>query len=410
MVKFYFGVVMAAAFFSFIENADEVGYYWNSLISLPEMCSTWLANVKTAKSDWKKARNDLKEVMKDAKKSHDHDQPKIDSAKLEKKRANRAISISICCSCCPEPAEPGAANADAEKEAAQNRQAKIDKAGNRAPRENFFYAILGIPALALSIYSFILMFASEIVYEERKLGMFNPTNNHSVVDCTSDPGLQLAIVDIMHKLEENQFNGRNMLLFIGSTISLLISFSKLYRMCTNFNEEKAKDKAKNVPFGVCCYAEECVTEDNYPYVLTGLPDPEQKVDKICGIEEDSIGCGCCCCCKKCIKNNRKKEKDAAEQLRKKKEGDEGGSAANASDNLIDVEPWPTGFHGQHVITNPVYIDDEVGNDSLLAMLDTNGDGIVDDNELLGGAAAAFDPDGDGISGNHDPSFATKKAD
>ena len=53
---------------------------------------------------------------------------------------------------------------------------------------------------------------------------------------------------------------------------------------------------------------------------------------------------------------------------------------------------------------------EVGNDSLLAMLDTNGDGIVDDNELLGGAAAAFDPDGDGISGNHDPSFATKKAD
>ena len=34
---------------------------------------------------------------------------------------------------------------------------------------------------------------------------------------------------------------------------------------------------------------------------------------------------------------------------------------------------------------------EVGNDSMLAMLDTNGDGIVDDNELLGGAAAVFDP-------------------
>jgi len=43
----------------------------------------------------------------------------------------------------------------------------------------------------------------------------------------------------------------------------------------------------------------------------------------------------------------------------------------------------------------------------LAMLDTNGDGIVDDHELLGGAMAVFDPDGDGVSGNHSPEFATK---
>lgn len=50
---------------------------------------------------------------------------------------------------------------------------------------------------------------------------------------------------------------------------------------------------------------------------------------------------------------------------------------------------------------------EVGNDAVLAMLDTNGDGIVDDHELLGGAMAVFDPDGDGVSGNHSPEFATK---
>lgn len=48
---------------------------------------------------------------------------------------------------------------------------------------------------------------------------------------------------------------------------------------------------------------------------------------------------------------------------------------------------------------------EVNGDAFLASMDTNGDGIVDDNELLGMAASTFDPDGDGISGNHDSSFA-----
>ena len=33
-------------------------------------------------------------------------------------------------------------------------------------------------------------------------------------------------------------------------------------------------------------------------------------------------------------------------------------------------------------------------------LDTNEDETVDDGELLAGAAIVFDPDGDGISGNH----------
>ena len=43
---------------------------------------------------------------------------------------------------------------------------------------------------------------------------------------------------------------------------------------------------------------------------------------------------------------------------------------------------------------------EGNGDAFPASMDTNGDGIVDDNELLGAAASTFDPDGDGV-GNHD---------
>ena len=50
---------------------------------------------------------------------------------------------------------------------------------------------------------------------------------------------------------------------------------------------------------------------------------------------------------------------------------------------------------------------EVNNDAMLEILDTNGDGIVDDAELLGEAETVFGPDGDGRSGNYDTSFATR---
>ena len=229
----------------------------------------------------------------------------------------------------------------------------------KAEFEALFYGLLAIPSLVLLIYSLILIFASEIVYEERKLGMFNPMNNNTAAICTSDPGLQTAIQDIMAKVEVKQIDGPNMVLFVLSFISSLLSILKLKdfgAMCYGNDEyawKKAQKKLKaaiDVPYGIWCYTEECLKPGKYPYLvensrshsmsmvvdsttaaavwqskakkrrlsnvdaptddlakltevveanactICGIPFCKGKDNRSCGVKERDIICGCLCCC------------------------------------------------------------------------------------------------------------------
>lgn len=145
------------------------------------------------------------------------------------------------------------------------------------------YSLLAVPTILVIVYSMFMVFASETVFEEYRLGMFSEENrlradlrNNSLAtyaQCTSDPGLNRALNTVVEHIVKKQMDGVSMVLFMASIISSILSLKKgiwdCYNVCADTDIGDDLVTAASLPFDPrpCCYKPVC-SDSKRPYTMT----------------------------------------------------------------------------------------------------------------------------------------------